>query len=132
MGARAGAMVDELRLRVREGDMAIDSKVKKVEPPGSFEILAGGGLAAVVIFSVGVFMMVVPLIGWVVGPALMIVAGVVAVVHMGQIFRRKAGYAGNCPYCGAPTVAGEPGSVGECHACWNKFVHRDNQLWKTA
>ena len=108
--------------------MTIDSSVKKIDSP-RFEIFAGGGLAAVMIFSVGVFMLVVPVIGWIVGPSLMITAGLIALAHLVGMFRNQPGYAGHCPDCGSPVTAGGPGSVSECGACKNRFVHRDGQLW---
>lgn len=111
--------------------MTIDSTVKRSDSPGRFEMFAGGGLAAVVIFSVGVFLMVVPVLGWIVGPALMITAGLIALTHVvGMFGSNKPGYAGNCPYCGSPATAGDPGSVGQCGACEKRFVHRDSQLRK--
>ncbi|MBZ5601420.1 MAG: hypothetical protein LAO79_03855 [Acidobacteriia bacterium] len=103
--------------------------MKKTDP-GRFEMFAGGGLAAVVIFSVGVFMSVVPVIGWIVGPGLMITAGLIAIGHVVGIFRAKPSYTGHCPNCGAPAAAGDPGSVGMCEACHSGFAHHDNQLWK--
>jgi type IV secretory pathway TrbD component len=112
--------------------MTIDCTVRRIDPPGIVEMLAGGGLAAVVIFSVGVFLMVIPLIGWLVGPALMISAGVILLADMRGIFRRKTGYAGHCPSCGEPAMAGDPESVGECGACHSPFVHHDGQLVKVA
>ena len=111
--------------------MTIDTTVRRVNPPGRFEFFAGGGLAAVIIFSVGVFVMVVPIIGWAVGPALMITAGLIAVGHVIGMFRIKPGYEGDCPYCGSATPAGEPESVSQCETCKNQFIHRDNRLWKT-
>lgn len=117
-------------IEAEAGDMTIDSTVKKIDSPAAIEMLAGGGLAAVVIFSVGVFLLVIPVIGWLVGPALMIAAGLIAIAHVTGIFWRKAEYTGHCPYCDAPAVASEPGSVGVCGACKNKFVHRDGQLCK--
>ena len=110
--------------------MTIDSTVRKIDAPAKFEMLAGGGLAAVVVFSVGVFLLVIPVLGWLLGPALMIVAGLIAISHVGGIFRRKPGYMANCPCCGAPTAAGEPGSTGECPECKSKFVHRESHLLK--
>lgn len=110
--------------------MTIDSTVKKIDPPGWFEMFAGGGMAAVVIFSVGVFVLVIPVVGWILGPALMITAGLIALAHVVGMFSKKPDYAGHCPYCGSPASAGDPGSVGQCGACKNRFVHRDNQLWQ--
>jgi hypothetical protein len=107
--------------------MTIDSTVKKIDPPGWFEMFAGGGIAAVVIFSVGVFVMVIPVIGWILGPALMITAGLIALAHVVGMFRKKPDYAG---HCGSPAAAGDPGSVGQCGACQNRFVHHDSQLWQ--
>jgi len=89
-------------------------------------------MAFVVIFSVGVFLLVIPVIGWLLGPALMLIAGLIVMAHVGGIFSRKPAYAGHCPYCGAPAEAGDPGSIGECGACKNRFVHRDSQLLKLA
>ena len=111
--------------------MTIDSAVTRIDTPGRFEMFAGGGIAAVVIFSVGVFLLVVPVLGWVVGPALMITAGLIALTHVvGMFSSNKPAYAGHCPYCGSPAAAGEPGSVGQCEACNHKFVHRESQLLK--
>ncbi len=110
--------------------MTIDTSVKKIDPPGLIEMLAGGGIAAVVIFSVGVFLLVVPIVGWVVGPALMIAAGLIALAHVGGIFSRKASYTGHCPSCGAAVTIGEPGSAGVCPECKSTFVHRNSQLRK--
>lgn len=108
--------------------MTIDSTVKRIDPPANIEILAGGGLAAVIIFSVGVFMMVVPVIGWIVGPALMLTAGVIAIVHVGEVFRKKPEYVGHCPFCGAEVVAGDPDSIHTCGACKKEFVRREDKL----
>jgi hypothetical protein len=110
--------------------MTIDSSVKRISPPGWFEMFAGGGLAAVVIFSVGVFVLVIPVLGWILGPALMITAGLIALVHVVEMFKKKADYVGHCPYCDASTTAGNPGSVSQCGACQHRFVHRDGQLWQ--
>jgi len=110
--------------------MTIDSTVKRINPPGFVEMLAGGELAALIIFSVGVFLMVVPVIGWLAGPALMIVAVLVGIAHVVGIFEKKPGYAGHCPYCGADAIAGDPGSVSKCDECKNRFVHREGRLWK--
>lgn len=111
--------------------MTIDSTVHRIDPH-SIEILAGGGIAAVILFSVGVFLMVVPILGWVVGPALMLLAGVVAIAHVGEVFRSKPEYAGHCPNCGAEVVVGDTGSVGTCAACSARFEHRDGRLVKLA
>jgi hypothetical protein len=112
--------------------MAIDTTVRKVDPPALMEIFAGGGIAAVFLFSVGVFMSIVPVIGWVIGPGLMILAGVIAIAHIGGMFKRKPGYAGHCPHCGAEAIVGAPGTSGECEACKHKFVHRDAHLMEIA
>ncbi len=111
--------------------MTIDSTVTRVGPSGRFELFAGGGIAALWVFSVGVFMMVIPVIGWVVGPAFMITAAVIAVFHLIGFFKNTAAYTASCPYCGAATIAGEPGSTGECSACKHHFSHHDSHLWKT-
>jgi len=108
--------------------MTIDSTVKRIEPPATIEILAGGGLAAVIFFSVGVFMTVVPVIGWIIGPALMITAGLIAILHIGEIFGKKAEYVGHCPSCGAQASAGEPESVHICAACKKQYVYREDKL----
>jgi len=110
--------------------MTIDNIVTKIDLPGWFEIFAGGGLTAVILFSVGILFLAVPVIGLILGPAMMLTAGLVAITHVGLMFRHKHGYAGHCPHCGASVDAGEPGSVGECGDCQNKFVHRDNHLWE--
>jgi hypothetical protein len=113
------------------GVMTINSSVEKIRPQATrFEIFAGGGLAAVVIFSIGVFLLVVPVLGWIVGPSLMLAAGIIALVHLVLMFRSKPHYTGHCPYCGSATTAGEPGSISECAACKNTFVHREGQLCK--
>ena len=112
--------------------MTIDTTVRKVEPPGWFEVLAGGGIAAVVIFSVGVFLSIVPILGWVLGPALMILAGLIFAWHVYEMFSRKPSYSGHCPYCGEPVLSGGPGAVGQCAACKNRFVQREDQLYKLA
>lgn len=112
--------------------MTIDPTPKKIDPPGVLEMIAGGGIAAVVIFSVGVFLLVVPIVGWVVGPSLMVLAGLIAIAHIGGIFMRKPAYAGQCPHCGEPVTIGGPGSVSQCAACKNKFIHRRGQLLKPA
>ena len=63
--------------------------VKHLHSGEWFEIFAGGGLAALIIFSVGLFLLVVPVIGWVVGPALMITAALVLVVHLFWLATKK-------------------------------------------
>jgi hypothetical protein len=110
--------------------MTIDSTVKRIGPPAAIEMLAGGGLAALIVFSVGVFLLVIPILGWVVGPALMVTAGLIAIAHLAEVFWSKAEYAGACPYCGAPANAPGPESVGECHACNHRFIQRNGELQK--
>lgn len=108
--------------------MTIDSTVKRIEPPAAVEILTGGGIAFVVIFSVGVFLMIVPIIGWVAGPACMLTAMVILGLHIAGVIKSKPNYSGHCPYCGEETAAGEPGGTGRCGACKKTFVHRDGKL----
>jgi hypothetical protein len=110
--------------------MTIDSTVRKVEPPAAFEILAGGGIAAVVVFSVGVFLMIVPILGWIVGPCCMLAAGVILIAHIAGVIKSKPNYASHCPHCGAEAEAGEPESNGRCAVCRNAFVHTNGRLWK--
>jgi len=109
--------------------MTIDNSVRRIASP-RFEFAAGGGIAAVVIFSVGVFMLVVPILGWIIGPGLMLTGILVAIWHFGGIFRNKANYAGHCPYCGAVANVGSAGSVAECPGCQRSFIHRDGKLNK--
>lgn len=108
--------------------MTTDCSVKRIEAPGRFEIFAGGGLATVIIFSVGIFMMVVPIVGWVVGPTLIVLAGLIAIAHLTRLFRNRPAYSGHCPCCGLPAFAGEPGTTGVCYSCKNRFIHRDGAL----
>ena len=110
--------------------MTIDSSVKRSDPP-VVEMLAGGGLATLIIFSVGVFMMVVPVIGWIVGPALMLTAGLIAAIHVAEIFRAKPDYAAHCPYCNAPVHPADRDSTGACGTCNHRFANRDGLLSKT-
>lgn len=113
--------------------MTIDTTVKRINPPGRFEFFAGGGLAAIIFFSVGVFLMVIPILGWIIGPSLMILAGGIAVAHLMGMFRRnRPGYVGHCPYCGSEEIAGEPDSVSQCTSCGQRFTHHDHQLSKIA
>jgi hypothetical protein len=114
--------------------MTTDSAVKKIErspQTGVPEMIFGGGIAFVVIFSVGVFLMIVPILGWIAGPSLMIAAGLVAVWHISRILRRNPEYSGPCPYCGAPATAGGEGSVSRCGACKKRFLHEEGGFWKT-
>ncbi len=108
--------------------MTFDSTVKRIGPPAAIEMLAGGGLAAIIVFSVGVFLLVIPIFGWMVGPALMLTAGLIAIAHLAGVFRSKAEYAGACPYCGSRATADGPGSIGECSACKNRFIHQDGRF----
>ena len=94
-------------------------------------MFAGGGIAAVICFSVGVFLLIVPVLGWIVGPSLMLMAGLIATVHLIGMFRGRSTYEGHCPYCGAPATAGNPGSMGRCGACKHRFEHRDGQFWQS-
>lgn len=115
--------------------MTTDSAVKKIErspQTGVPEMIFGGGLAFVVIFSVGVFLMVVPILGWIAGPSLMLLAGVVLVWHLSRILRRKPEYSGPCPYCGAQATAAGDGTVSRCGACKKRFLHEEGQFLKTA
>ncbi len=64
---------------------------------GEFEIFAGGGIAAVMCFGVGVFLMVVPVLGWVVGSSLMLLAGLIALAHAVGMFKAASTYQGQCP-----------------------------------
>ena len=107
-----------------------DTTVKRIDSPGRFEMFAGGGIAAIIIFSVGVFMMVVPVLGWIVGPSLMIAAGLLASAHVFGMFHKPPKYAGNCPHCGLASDAGNPGDLTECSGCGKEFMHRDRQLVK--
>lgn len=108
--------------------MTIDTTVKRIDPPTKWEMLAFGSVAFVFVFSVGVFLTIIPVVGWVAGPALMITAIVIAAAHIAGLFRRKTGYAGHCPHCGEAAMAGDPETTGICGACHHKFLHHQSHL----
>ncbi len=109
--------------------MTIDSTATRIEPrPTQFEMFAGGSIAAVICFSVGVFLLVVPVVGWIVGPSLMLTAGLIALAHAVGLLQNRSTYKGRCPYCGAPVTAGDPGSMGRCGACKHRFEHSEGQF----
>lgn len=110
--------------------MTIDSTVKRINPPAAIEMLAGGGIAFVVIFSVGVFLMIVPIVGWIAGPACMLTAALILIAHVAGVMKSKPNYTGHCPYCGAEAPAGEPGSSARCPECKKAFAHQNGQLLK--
>lgn len=86
-------------------------------------------LRAFLAFSLGsaVFLFV-PVLGWICGPMLMLWS----VIEILKMFSKAPSYSGTCPYCGNPVGAGRPGAVRKCIRCKNRFVHRDDRLWRTA
>lgn len=106
--------------------MEIDSTVTKKEAPPFLERAGLSFLTASFAFFTGLILLFVPLIGWIIGPIVMIAS----LFTLGNMFSAKPSYVGNCPYCGCSVDAGNPGTVTKCLMCKNRFVHRDGQLWK--
>jgi hypothetical protein len=104
--------------------MTIDSTVRKMP----FHLR--GGVAAVVAFfgffaGLTIFLLI-PFVGWVVGTLIMVASAGL----LGFMFYRGPTYAGNCPFCGSHRLTGEPGTIGKCEQCHQRFIHRDGLLVK--
>ena len=104
--------------------MTIDSTVAKA--PFHMRGGAASGVALFCFFAGFTIFVLIPYVGWIVGALIMIASAGV----LGFLFYRGPTYAGNCPYCGARRLVGEPGSVGKCSNCQNHFVHRGGVLVK--
>lgn len=109
--------------------MTIDTTVKKSgSTAGRGELVASGLMEAVFCFMVGVLLLVVPVIGWILGPALMLLAALIIVVHGAALLTRRSGYVGRCPHCGAKTTVHSEDGTGRCPVCRRRVALHDGEL----
>ena len=104
----------------------IDSTVTRKEAAPFLQRAGMGIVGAIVCFILGAGMLIIPIIGWILGPIMMI--GSIGI--FGNSFSAQPTYTGKCPYCGRTVLAGNPEDVRKCISCKNRFVHRAGQLWK--
>jgi hypothetical protein len=80
--------------------------------------LAKGCLASAMMLVFGVLVLIVPVLGWIIGP-IMIIGSLGAWAHF------KDQWEGPCPVCGKKV---EVGTSGTCPACKSRIVREKNQF----